>query len=94
MTFVGILNRECEKFKLNSLTEEQFNVWFLSELLSKLEHDKGITIQALTTEYNNLLNIKRDIMLVQKPSTSSLTSKWKETSMNLLVLWRLALRTF
>ena len=79
------------------LTSESRDIW--TRLLSKLQHDKDITIQALTTACNNLLSIKRDTMLMQKPNTPSLTGnvqsyKVKKASINMLVLWWLTLCTF
>ena len=86
MTFTAIMNQKCEKSKLNSLTEEQFNCLIFiaglkseshrdiqTRLLSKLEHNKDITIQALKVECNNLLSINRDTMLIKKSNTPSLT---------------------
>ena len=39
-------------------------------LLSKLEHDKDITIHDLTNECNTLLSTKRETMLEQKQNSS------------------------
>ena len=101
MTSAGIVNRIYEKSKLNSLTEDQFKCLIfiagftfeshsemLTRLLPKLEHDKDITIPALTTECNDLLSIKRYTVLVQKTNSPSLTGNIqakKKRSLNQLV---------
>ena len=49
-TFTGIVNREYEKFKLNFLTEDESHSEIRTRLLSKLEHDKDLTIQSLRND--------------------------------------------
>ena len=86
VTFTGIVNRECEKFKLSSLTEEQFKCLIFikgltseshsdirARLLTKLENDKDVTIHALTNICNDLVKIKSDTILVQKQNTTPST---------------------
>lgn len=63
VTFADIVNHECEKFQLKSLTKVQFkclifiaglqlpndvDIW--TRLVSKLEKYKHITVKALTIE--------------------------------------------
>ena len=78
VTHVGIVNRECERFKLRSLTDDQFkSLVFLcslqsprfsdirTRLLNRLEQDPTLTLSAITDEYQRLINLQRDTTLVQ-----------------------------
>ncbi|CAI2725915.1 unnamed protein product [Schistosoma spindalis] len=74
----GIVNRECERFKLSSMTEDQFKclVFVFSlhspedadirtRILSKLEHYPNMTLQEVATECQRLVNLKHDTSLVE-----------------------------
>ncbi|KER33031.1 hypothetical protein T265_00942 [Opisthorchis viverrini] len=78
LTYSGIVNRECERFKLGSLTEDQFkSLIFIcglqspkdaeirTRLLSRIEQDPSMTLQAVTSECQRLLNLKHDTAMVQ-----------------------------
>ncbi|CAH8568978.1 unnamed protein product [Schistosoma guineensis] len=67
----GTVNRECERFRLSSMSEDQFKclVFICSlrspedadirtRLLSKLEHCPNMTLQEVTTECQRLVNLK------------------------------------
>lgn len=82
VTYAGCVNFECERFHLQTLTEDQFKCLIFiaglqspndsemhSQLLMKLETDNKVTIKDLTTECNRLLNLKKDTMLVQQQHT-------------------------
>ncbi|KAF5395454.1 hypothetical protein PHET_12170 [Paragonimus heterotremus] len=79
VTFAGLVNWDCERFQLKSLTEGQFKcLIFIADLhsprdadiqtrlLSKLEQDKEITVKALTAECQRLVNLKRDTAMIQQ----------------------------
>ncbi|KER24867.1 hypothetical protein T265_07592 [Opisthorchis viverrini] len=87
VTFAGIVNRECEKFQLQSPTEDQFKCLIFvaglqssqesdirTRVLSKLEHEKDITVKDLTTECQRLRNLKHDTAMVQQKSRSPISS--------------------
>ena len=78
VTHIGIVNRECERFKLKSLTDDQFKslVFICSlqspqfadirtRLLNRLEQDPTLTLNASADEYQRLVNLQRDTTLVQ-----------------------------
>lgn len=89
--FAGHVNRECEKNRLNSITQEQFECLIIiagfkstthtdvrTRFLSKLEQEKDITLKAVTTESNNLVSIKRDTMsfkIFKKSENLSITTR-------------------
>ncbi|CAH8671840.1 unnamed protein product [Schistosoma bovis] len=78
LTHVGVVNRECERFKLRSLTEDQFKSLILicslqspkfsdirTRLLNRLEQDPTLTLNAIIDEYQRIINLQRDTTLVQ-----------------------------
>ncbi|CAH8523836.1 unnamed protein product [Dicrocoelium dendriticum] len=78
ITYVDVANRECQRFQLGSLTEDQFKcLIFVSglqsthdadirtRLLSTLQQDSSVTIQNLTEECQTLLNLKHDPAMIQ-----------------------------
>ena len=78
LTHIGIVNRECERFKLKSLTDDQFKslVFICSlqsskfadirtRLLNRLEQDPSLTLNAIAEEYQRLINLQRDTTLIQ-----------------------------
>ena len=83
------MNHECERFHLQTLTEDQFKCLIFiaglhppddseirSRLLVKLETDEKVTVQDLTAEFNRLLKLRKDTMLVQQqPSIFSQPSQ-------------------
>ncbi|CAH8623684.1 unnamed protein product, partial [Dicrocoelium dendriticum] len=79
ITYAGIVNRECERFKLASMTETQFKcLMFIcglqsppdadlcTRLLTRLEQDPGITLQKMAEECQRLLNLKHDSRMVEQ----------------------------
>ena len=65
------MNRECERFKLGAMTADQFkSLFFVSSLqshsdadvrtriLHMLEQEPNLTLQAISTECQRLLNLK------------------------------------
>ena len=78
LTHIGIVNRECERFKLKSLTDDQFkSLVFIYSLQSskfadirtrlsnRLEQDPSLTLNAIAEEYQRLINLQRDTTLIQ-----------------------------
>nr|CAX83695.1 Gap-Pol polyprotein [Schistosoma japonicum] len=74
-----IVNRECERFKLRSLTEDQFKFLIFikalpspqdaeirTRLLTRLDQDPNITLRTLIDECKRLQNIKHDNQLIEQ----------------------------
>ncbi|CAH8515513.1 unnamed protein product [Schistosoma bovis] len=74
----GLVNRECERFKLSAMTEDQFKclVFFCSlqspedadirtRILSKIEQCPNMTLQEVTAECQRLVNLKHDTSMVE-----------------------------
>ena len=79
VTYAGLVNRECERFKLKELTENQFKGLIFvcglqsskdsdirTRILAKIESDPGIFLQLLTEECQRLINLKHDTQLIEK----------------------------
>nr|CAX83705.1 Gag-Pol polyprotein [Schistosoma japonicum] len=79
LTYAGKVNRECERFKLNEITADQFkclificglknpeDVDVRTRILARIEQEPSITLQMVTTECQRLLNLKHDTAMVQQ----------------------------
>nr|VZI39322.1 unnamed protein product [Spirometra erinaceieuropaei] len=83
ITYAGIVNRECGRFQLGSLTEDQFKCLIFicglqspkdadirTRLLSKLQQSNSITLQELAAECQTLINLRHDSAMIQNPASS------------------------
>ncbi|CAH8651986.1 unnamed protein product, partial [Schistosoma intercalatum] len=74
----GTVNRECERFRLSSMSEDQLKCLvsicslrspedadIRTRILSKLEHCPNMTLQEVTTECQRLVNLKHDTSMVE-----------------------------
>ncbi|CAH8528395.1 unnamed protein product [Schistosoma rodhaini] len=74
----SIVNRECERFKLSAMTEDQFECLVFvcslqssedpdirTRILSKMEQCPNVTLQEVTTECQRLVNLKHDTSMVE-----------------------------
>ncbi|VDP23814.1 unnamed protein product [Echinostoma caproni] len=50
------VNRDCERFKLRSLTDDQF----------KLDQDPDMNLKSLMAEFKRLLSVKQDTVLAEQ----------------------------
>lgn len=81
--YAGIVNRQCEEFKLTELNADQFKCLMFvvgmsahtdadirTKLLSLLDSDKTVTLDKLSTEAIRLTSLKHDTKLVENSSSS------------------------
>nr|VZI15550.1 unnamed protein product [Spirometra erinaceieuropaei] len=85
ITYAGIVNRECGRFQLGSLTEDQFKCLIFicglqspkdadirTRLLSKVQQSNSITLQELAAECQTLINLRHDSAMIKNPASSFL----------------------
>lgn len=78
VTYAGKVNRECERFQLKSMTDDQFKCLIFicglqssvdseirTRLLSKIDNESNMTLQKITTECQQLINLKHDTAMIQ-----------------------------
>lgn len=84
ITYAGIVNKQCENFKLADLKLDQFKCLIFvigmksstdfeirTKLLNKLDDPKNeITLDGLVTECQRLINLKSDTALIQRQSST------------------------
>ena len=86
VTYAGLVNRECDRFQLGSLTADQFRcLIFLCglkspndadlrmRLLALIDQDPTIKLQQIVDECERLRNLKHDSALIQQPNTDPQT---------------------
>lgn len=84
VSYTGRVNKECERFKLKSITDEQFKSLIFvagltssedadirTRLLSKLDSVQEFSVQEMTAEYLRLMNLKHDSQMVQGMHSSA-----------------------
>lgn len=73
VTLAGVVNRECERFKLGTMTADQFKSLIFvcslqshadadirTRILHSLEQEPQLTLQDITTGCQRLINLKHD----------------------------------
>ncbi|VDP40179.1 unnamed protein product [Schistosoma curassoni] len=78
LTHMSVVNRGCERFRLKSLTEDQFSALILicslqdqkfihlrTRLLSRLVQEPKLTLSDIANEDQRLINLKRDTSTVR-----------------------------
>ena len=81
--YAGIVNRECDQFKITSITDAQFKCLIFvcrlrsaedadirTRILSKIEQNPDVTLQQVAVEYQRLVNLKYDSTMVQQSTAS------------------------
>lgn len=87
LTYAGKVNRECERFKINEITADQFKCLIFicglnnpedadirTRILARIEQESNMTLQMVTTDCQRLLNLKHDTAMVQQKAKSSVFS--------------------
>nr|VZI21223.1 unnamed protein product [Spirometra erinaceieuropaei] len=83
ITYAPIVNRECGRFQLGSLPEDQIKCLIFicglqspkdadirTCLLSKVQQSNSITLQELAAECQTLINLRHDSAMIQNPASS------------------------
>ena len=83
VTYASTVNRECEQFNLKDITSDQFKCLIFvcglssiedaeirTKLLSKIEVQPDITLQALTEECQRIVNLMHDTQMLQTEVSS------------------------
>ncbi|BHF86025.1 hypothetical protein SprV_ctg2002920300, partial [Sparganum proliferum] len=83
ITYAGIVSRECGRFQLGSLTEDQFKCLIFvcglqsstdadirTRLLSKVHQNNSVTLQELAAECHTLIDLKHYSAMIQNPASS------------------------
>lgn len=98
--YAGIVNANCEKFNMRSLTTEQFKCLIFViglrdpsyaeirvRLLSKLETDANLTLEKLLEECHKLANLKKDANLIEsaQQQTSAVGTKNIKNSLRIKI---------
>ncbi|KAH9579586.1 hypothetical protein MS3_00000790 [Schistosoma haematobium] len=78
LTHVGIVNRKYERFRLKSLSEDQFKALILicslqsqkfsdirTRLLCRLDQDPKLSLSDTANEYERFINLQRDTTMIQ-----------------------------
>ena len=84
VTYAGRVNSECERFKLNDLSYDQFKALIFvagltlneesdirTRLLGRLDSNSEFTAQQLAEEYIRMQNIKQDTTMIQTSTETS-----------------------
>ena len=84
VTYAGRVNSECERFKLNDLSYDQFKALIFvagltlneesdirTRLLGRLDTNSEFTVQQLAEEYIRMQNIKQDTTMIQSAKDTS-----------------------
>ncbi|CAH8603980.1 unnamed protein product [Schistosoma rodhaini] len=84
LTYAGHVNKECERFRINEITADQFKCLIFicglknpedmdirTRILSRIEQEPNMTLQMVTTECQRLLNLKHDTTMVQQNAKTS-----------------------
>lgn len=85
ITYTGFVNKQCENFKLNDLTLDQFKCLMFvmglkatddfdvrTKLLSKLDSESSvITLDILSRECQRIINLKTDTALIENPNNET-----------------------
>ncbi|BHF79105.1 hypothetical protein SprV_0602222200 [Sparganum proliferum] len=95
ITYAGIVNRECGRFQLGSLTEDLFKCLIFigglqsptdsdirTRLLSKVHQNNTIALQEMAAECQTLINLRHDSPMIQNSvhSVTSTKSRPKQVS--------------
>lgn len=83
VTYAGVVNRECERFKLRQMTDDQFKCLIFAcglqsphdaeirtRLLNRMEQDPNLNLQTITAECQRLVNLKHDTAMIEQSKQS------------------------
>ncbi|CAH8467909.1 unnamed protein product [Dicrocoelium dendriticum] len=84
ITHAGVVNRECERFKLGTMTPDQFKSLIFvcslqshadadvrTRILHKLEQEPHLTLQDIAAECQRLINLKHDTKMIENADPRS-----------------------
>ena len=93
VTYAALVNRECERFKLKEMTDDQFKSLIFvcglkspreadirKRILSKLEIDPNITLQSISEECQRLINLKHDTAEIERQLPVTLVNAVKHNT--------------
>ncbi|CAH8606257.1 unnamed protein product [Schistosoma rodhaini] len=81
VTYASIVNRECERFRLQEMSSDQFKCLIFvcglqspvdadirARILARIEQDPNISLQSVSEECQRMINLKHDTKLVERNS--------------------------
>ena len=79
VTYAGIVNRACERFRLRTMTDDQFECLIFARglqsskdtdirtrIIQRIEQDHFINLQTITLECQRLVNLEQDSTMVER----------------------------
>lgn len=94
-SYAGIVNRECQQFKLEELTADRFRCLIFvqgltaskdseirARILTKLEQDPNLTLQAIVDECNRIVSMRHDSAKIEEKDVAQVRYARRDGSKN------------